>query len=208
MSLEALEAIRFPKKIGGHIALDFINTAEYRGSEQFQDSLLAYDHWLAWCWRSNLLLDAEVETFYRLGVQNPQLARQTYLRATALREALYEVFAAVINRQERDAIDLSTLNRFLREGYQHRQLAATETGFSWVWDADDLARPLWALAHAAAELLASEQLSKVRQCPNCGWLFIDSSRNGMRRWCSMDFCGSQVKSRRQYERKKAMGTPR
>ena len=207
MSLEALQAIRFPNKIGGHIALDFTNTAEHRGSEQFRDSLLAYHHWLTWCWRSDLLSNADAETLYRVAAQRPHLAQQTHLRALELREAIYVVVSAVISGQDWQTIDLSTLNEVLRLGYHHRLLASAEAGFSWLWDGapDDLERPLWVLALAAAELLTSEQLPRVRQCPNCGWLFIDTSRNGLRRWCSMDYCGSQVKSRRQYERKKAVG---
>jgi predicted RNA-binding Zn ribbon-like protein len=207
MSLETLQAIEFPTRIGGHIALDFTNTAEHRGSEQFQDSLLTYDHWLAWCWRSNLLSNAEADLHYQVSAQRPPLARQSHLRAIKLREALHEIFSAVINDLGWWTIDLSALNEVLREGYGHRQVANTDAGFSWVWDGatDDMSQPLWKLAHAAAELLTSEQLSRVRQCPNCGWLFIDASRNGMRRWCSMNYCGSQVKSRRQYERKKAIG---
>ena len=207
MSLEAFQALQFPNKIGGNIALDFTNTAEHRGSEQFRDSLLAYHHWLTWCWRSDLLSDGDAETLYRVTAQHPQLAQQTHLRALELREAIYEIFLAVISGQDWRTIDLSTLNDVLRQGYHHRQLGRSEAGFLWVWDGapDDLGQPMWVLAHTTAELLTSEQLSRVRQCPNCGWLFIDTSRNGLRRWCSMDYCGSQVKSRRQYERKKAVG---
>jgi predicted RNA-binding Zn ribbon-like protein len=48
----------------------------------------------------------------------------------------------------------------------------------------------WLLARSAAELLTSEQLSRVRVCASetCGWLFIDTSKNRTRRWCSMSDC--------------------
>ncbi len=74
-------------------------------------------------------------------------------------------------------------------------------GFAWEWDAggDVLARPLWALARSAADLLTSPRLSRVRECPGedgCGWLFLDTSKNGSRRWCSMQGCGSRAKARR------------
>ena len=38
--------------------------------------------------------------------------------------------------------------------------------------------------------------ARVKQCANCNWLFVDRSRNGSRRWCSMDECGVHVKMRR------------
>ena len=45
-------------------------------------------------------------------------------------------------------------------------------------------------AEAAAELLASPTLDRVRECAGhpCGWLFIDTSRNRSRRWCSRPRC--------------------
>jgi predicted RNA-binding Zn ribbon-like protein len=41
----------------------------------------------------------------------------------------------------------------------------------------------------------------VRACGGCGWLFLDTSKNHSRRWCSMDACGNQAKARRHYRRR-------
>ncbi|MER9651090.1 CGNR zinc finger domain-containing protein [Mesorhizobium sp. M0199] len=30
-------------------------------------------------------------------------------------------------------------------------------------------------------------------CPRCGWLFVDISRGGKRRWCNMRVCGNREK---------------
>ena len=63
------------------------------------------------------------------------------------------------------------------------------------------------IAEAAFELLSAADLSRVRRCPilegGCGWLFLDQSRNGSRRWCRMADCGSTVKARRLTERRRA-----
>jgi predicted RNA-binding Zn ribbon-like protein len=88
----------------------------------------------------------------------------------------------------------------------HRRLALESGKATWTWsgEADDLTSILWPVVLAASELLTSEQIMpRVKRCPNCGWLFLDTSRNGMRRWCSMQDCGSEAKSKRQYERKRA-----
>ena len=64
------------------------------------------------------------------------------------------------------------------------------------------------LREAVLDALADqERLARVRRCPgpSCGWLFLDTS--GRRRWCSMSTCGSRVKMRRLYERRRA-GEPR
>jgi len=56
-------------------------------------------------------------------------------------------------------------------------------------------------------VLQTADLSRVRRCPpsegGCGWLFLDQSRNGSRRWCRMADCGTAAKSRRLTERRRA-----
>ncbi|MFE7743242.1 CGNR zinc finger domain-containing protein [Nocardia sp. NPDC057455] len=37
---------------------------------------------------------------------------------------------------------------------------------------------------------------RVRAAGDCGLLFVDASRPGRRRWCSMDRCGNLSKVRR------------
>ena len=57
------------------------------------------------------------------------------------------------------------------------------------------------LALTTAELLTSKDLKRLRTCanPRCGWLFLDTTRNGLRKWCSMAECGGRAKAKRYYE---------
>ncbi|WP_204057876.1 CGNR zinc finger domain-containing protein [Microbispora corallina] len=63
------------------------------------------------------------------------------------------------------------------------------------------------LASAAVEFLSTVDLDRLKVCPvaegGCGWLFLDITRNGSRRWCAMADCGAQAKSRRLTERRRA-----
>ena len=59
-----------------------------------------------------------------------------------------------------------------------------------------------ALAVSALSLLSGDAWTKVRICRNCGWLFLDRSRNASRLWCDMSVCGNRNKARRHYERRK------
>ena len=54
------------------------------------------------------------------------------------------------------------------------------------------------LAFSALELLTSERRVRVKTCPGarCGWLFLDESPTGRRRWCSMASCGNREKAQR------------
>jgi predicted RNA-binding Zn ribbon-like protein len=62
------------------------------------------------------------------------------------------------------------------------------------------------VACAAVELLCEADLTRLGMCPpdqhGCGWVFIDRSRNGSRRWCTMDDCGAHAKARRLTERRR------
>ncbi|CCH35328.1 CGNR zinc finger domain-containing protein [Actinosynnema sp. NPDC047251] len=53
------------------------------------------------------------------------------------------------------------------------------------------------LARDAIDLLASPLRDRIRVCAaeDCGLLFVDASRPGRRRWCSMQRCGDRAKKR-------------
>ncbi|MEV5875315.1 CGNR zinc finger domain-containing protein [Streptomyces sp. NPDC052101] len=64
------------------------------------------------------------------------------------------------------------------------------------WHAVDPVRATLALvARDALQLVISPALDRVRDCAGaaCGALFLDTSRPGSRRWCSMDTCGNRAK---------------
>ena len=53
------------------------------------------------------------------------------------------------------------------------------------------------LAHDAIDLLGGPLGHRIRVCAagDCGLLFVDASRPGRRRWCSMEWCGNRAKMR-------------
>ena len=57
---------------------------------------------------------------------------------------------------------------------------------------------------SAVELLTSPRRERVRTCgaETCLWLFLDTSKNGSRRWCDMNQCGNRTKARRFYRRQR------
>ena len=64
------------------------------------------------------------------------------------------------------------------------------------WELDTLEALGRPIAYAAWELLTSGPLDRVKRCHACPWLYLDQSKNGSRRWCSMDDCGKAVKMSR------------
>jgi predicted RNA-binding Zn ribbon-like protein len=128
-------------------------------------------------------------------------------RAYALREAIYHIFSASAARARPAADDLEALNQELKPALAQGRVVVTAEGFDWAWGTEMLCldQMLPPLARGAATLLTSEERSRVRQCasPTCGWLFVDSTKNHRRQWCSMTGCGNKARVRRHRQRQRA-----
>ena len=57
--------------------------------------------------------------------------------------------------------------------------------------------------------LARDGIERVRECaaPDCTYIYADTSRNGSRRWCAMERCGSRAKAHTYYARRRAAAPP-
>jgi len=200
-----LQTIAFPVRLGGHLALDFTNTVEFQHTEDAKEFLHSYQHVLAWCWQLALLPDVLAENLQHTAAADPAQAEAAFQSALALRQAIKSLFVAVTQSAEPTPEAQSIFQKAVVQAESHRSIAFVNGRPLWTWadEPSNLDRPLWPITLAAMELFTSPQLEQVRQCPNCGWLFVDTSRNHTRRWCSMEVCGSQMKSKRQYQRKLA-----
>lgn len=205
--------------IGGWLCIDFTNTVGGRRArdgaagaagdwEVLRDDLRSYADFVRWTRQFNILDDEEAARLRERAQADVGAAEDVLAHARALRETVYRVFAAHALRGQPSAQDLVALNAVLGEGLPHLELAATADGFAWRWRAESrpLDWPLWAIARSAADLLTSESLARVGRCGgnDCGWLYLDTTKNHSRRWCSMQDCGNRAKARRHYQRKQAV----
>jgi predicted RNA-binding Zn ribbon-like protein len=133
-------------------------------------------------------------------------------QALGLRDAVYEVFRAIAAGTSPAESVVDTLNQALERALTHLRVTQGPRGFAlgWLIDGPALDRMLWPIARTAAELLSEGPLERVHQCPGpaCGWLFLDASKNGKRRWCDMRVCGSRDKARRYHRNKRAAARPK
>jgi predicted RNA-binding Zn ribbon-like protein len=186
--------------VGGHPALDFANTLGQHPGGAPNEHLTDYARLVAWSGRLALLSRAEAQALRRRAADAPEEAQRTLLAARELRSAIYDVIAAHAAGAPVSRDALARLNRYLVRANAHTAVSATRAGFGWDWNGapDALDRVLWPLARAAAELLTGAQLARVRRCAgeDCRWLFLDTSKNHSRRWCSMSDCGNRAKVRR------------
>jgi predicted RNA-binding Zn ribbon-like protein len=169
------------------LCLDFANTRYWRGQSAPTETLNE---------------PADLATWTKAAKAPPP---KEFEQAIALRETIYRLFDA--QAQGKAALrDLETLNAALTQAPTRKALKRSKGGYEWDVDARSgtalalLAPVLW----SAGDLLAGPRLDRVRRCanPECGWLFLDDSRAGKRRWCSMSSCGNRAKARRHYHKGK------
>jgi predicted RNA-binding Zn ribbon-like protein len=185
------------------------------------ERLTTYEALVEWARWMQLLGDDHARRLLAAAEARPRDAATTRTRAIHAREAIYRLFKAVVEGWPPPDADLDLLNRELRVARarqvlepapppsplaRRRAAAVPVEAYRWAWDArdGDLDRMLWPIVTSAAELLASDDLDRIGQCPavGCGWLFLDTSRSGRRQWCDMAVCGNAEKVRRFRERQR------
>ncbi|MGI8968588.1 MAG: CGNR zinc finger domain-containing protein, partial [Chloroflexota bacterium] len=203
--------------LAGHGALDFANTVAWLryAAGDHPIPLAPYEHLTSYdrlvdCSKHAGLVDPQVaDSLLQEARRLPDDADRTLERARILREAIHQVLGAVAWDEPVSPAMLATLNDHYADAVSQRRIVATPDGFILGWSGSDvhLEAPIWHVSLAAAELLSSPQVGRVGQCfaDLCGFLFLDTSRGGRRRWCDMNHCGNVAKVRR--HRDQARETP-
>jgi predicted RNA-binding Zn ribbon-like protein len=190
----------------GNVCLDFINTLDDRPSAQPKELLKSFIDLGRFGEDTGILKPEQVDYFYENIHLKPDEAQEAVRRAIQLREAMHAVFSALINKQTAPQAALGRLNGYIHDAALHSRLVQVEGRMEWRFEdlTSSFSAMLWPIARAAADLLASPDLALVRACssPTCQWLFLDTSKNHHRRWCSMKQCGNRAKVRKFYAKKK------
>ncbi len=189
------------------MCLDFVNTLDDRYIKP-KELLETYVDLARFAEDTGILDSRQVDRLYERSAVDPEQAQQVLTWGRELREAIHEVFFAIMHKRAVPPAALARLNADVQTAAAHRQLVPVKSGFEWRFDdLNDLDSVLWPIARAAADLLASDQLPYVRACfsKTCEWMFLDTSKNHHRRWCDMTRCGNRAKVRNFYARQKKGG---
>jgi predicted RNA-binding Zn ribbon-like protein len=200
--LEDLQPKRF-QFVGGVLCLDFCNTMGGKRGGIPREKLHSYEEFLAWCEQANLVSHSKAAVLKTKADEDQSKAASVLARAIELRESIYRMFFAIIEGAQPSEADVALLNAELARSMGRMRIGAKPCGksFEWTWAQEpaQLDDPLGPLAYSAASLLASDKdHAHLHQCrgDNCGWLFIDASKNHSRCWCDMRDCGNRAKVRR------------
>jgi predicted RNA-binding Zn ribbon-like protein len=191
------------KLVGGHPALDFINTVHDWNVSEPHDYLSEFADAIRFGKAAGLLTRAD-DLLPRQRTPHLELTRLRELRAL-----LKRIFQTRLSGQAPNNMDLGKLSTDLAEAAGATRLMVANRRSPQVLVTREITAEKAGVAllrlrivEAAATLLVSDAMRRVKSCPTCGWLFLDASKNRSRRWCSMDTCGAVAKARRYYRRLK------
>jgi predicted RNA-binding Zn ribbon-like protein len=126
-----------------------------------------------------------------LGESRNPLAEADLDDARALREAVYRLLNAHIGGDRLPDRDVAVVNA--AAGHPCRTPSLGPLGeLRWA-DGEPLTAALSAVARDAIELITGPWAGRIRECAasDCAFLFVDTSRSGIRRWCAMNRCGNR-----------------
>lgn len=174
--------------VAGSPAIDFLNTEAVVDGQQ-----------------ADLLEDArDLQRWLAASGLGTLTATKAHLReAKALRTALRRLFLRLAGGERLRSSDLAPINETLGGTRSHLELELRD-GKPVIETTTERATPAFLIAKAAAEFLATADLSRIRQCEGSGCILVfhDTTRSRTRRWCSMAGCGNRAKAAAHYERLK------
>jgi predicted RNA-binding Zn ribbon-like protein len=199
MDMTAEPRVTF-SRIGGHVALDLINTVEWRlNPQQRIEDLTSYGHLLEWARQAELLNQLEHSALHRLATRQ---ARQADAELAAFQQLRETAYAALV---EHEAGAVEEIVAQHREALTRAELQSVGNRWAWTEPALALTTPRDRAVRAVIDLLTSTELASLHQCEDaaCGWVYLDTSPQRNRRWCVAADCGNRNRARRFYARQKA-----
>ncbi|RZU52092.1 putative RNA-binding Zn ribbon-like protein [Krasilnikovia cinnamomea] len=172
---------------GGRPSVDFTATVGKRHRDGGFERLIDPAALGRWCTVAGLAATAPRVTPADLG------------RARLLREAVYRLMTARLSRSGRPATaDIDVVNAWATKPPPALELRLTADGLHARPSHVTMPALLALIARDAVEVIGGADGARLRECdnPECSLLFIDTSRAGARRWCSMRTCGARDKMAR------------
>jgi len=195
--------------IGGEPALDLVNTVDWTSRGPENERLIDFDRLTRWAEGAEVLSPKTASALRRSAAAKPREAVAAYKAALQARQVLQRVLSAIAEG-ELAGHALNDFNRLLGRALEHMRVVSPTVArtrdrrlrLGWEHLENRLDAVIWPVLWSAASLIASDEASRIRICggADCGWMYVDRSRNRLRRWCQMETCGTREKSRRRYQR--------
>jgi predicted RNA-binding Zn ribbon-like protein len=189
--------------IGGDPALDLVNTVDWTSEGPRRDRLVSYDRLVTWAEGAGVVASDVAENLRRIARGDSQGAAKALSRARSARRILRDVFYEFALGNDATGA-LEALNPLLTIALSRLRVeqSGALAAYSWHEWGENPSCVLWPVVFSGANLLTSAEATHVGMCSgeDCGWMFVDRSRNRLRRWCEMETCGTIAKNQRRRAR--------
>ena len=186
--------------VGDRLWLDFVNTDDIELGVR-RDALRDFGTMLEWLASVGVIDHDRRLAIVRRAEQQPAGATASLLDARRVRSALRALaeHGGVSTDARTEAV--AEINRVLGRSAGTRRLENAPDGTytrNFVAGGDAFAALMMPIVDDGADSLIAGELGRVRCCsdPRCRRVFLDSTKNGRRRWCDMATCGNRAKAAR------------
>jgi len=179
--------------VGNQVALDFLNTRPVQNGEPME-LLPDFSSLLRWLQAAELISARDAanvqQEWGHSARAEPTVEALRELREKLRKEILAWEHGGAVHRSM-----VAELNQLMTDHPMLTRLKVKGNASSTeLWFEPRQPEGLFApLAHSAATLFANVDPNRVRKCGQCVLHFLDTSKKGTRRWCSMQLCGNRLK---------------
>jgi predicted RNA-binding Zn ribbon-like protein len=188
--------------IANQVSLDFINTQIIQGGQSV-DLLENFTDLVRWLAAVQLLGAPQAEEAIRRW-DNTLEGQRTFGCALAFRTILRKMVEQIVTGKPVSSAAIEDINKLLRHRIRYSELISRQDKFTIRSHAkfDEAIHLLTLIAEAASELLCYADFALIKRCdnPECILYFYDTSKNHVRKWCSMSLCGNRMKAAAYYRR--------
>jgi predicted RNA-binding Zn ribbon-like protein len=186
--------------VGGELCLEFTNTVGDHSKTRDLEQLTDWDDLLKWAVAAGALNATEAQELRKIGGRDSAAARRSLRSLLQFRNVLFRVLSALAAGHAPVRQDLEGVEIAVRGALRSAQLIRQNQTFEWAISQSEspMKTPLARIALSALRLLQGTDLSLLRECQRCTWLFVDRSKSHGRRWCRADACGNRARVARHY----------
>lgn len=198
------------KLIGGVACFDFTNTVSWRETEHPHEWFNSFENFTKWAEITEILEKAQAKELLKTLQSSEEEEGERHLnRMIETREFLFDLFNHQIQEGVVRQYDLQQLSILGQVIHNHQRLARSGNSYQWAWkdDVSPLDKIYYTVIGSALEVITRHDLSRIKKCPSCQWLYMDMSKNKSRRWCTMEDCGNRHKVNA-FNRKKQSKKPK
>lgn len=188
------------------LCCNFVNTVSTWKTAKNYDYFEVYDDFIAWCFKLEISPRERLESLKELANEQPEQALIALHRIKEIRKVLQGLISAVAqDDNDKKSAYLPAANLLIVDAISRQRLLYIDGKFimGQIDSANDLLSPVWKAVHSLSELLTDNETKRIKECPMCGWVFLDETKNASRKWCSIKACGTTYKMNR-YNQKKSL----